>query len=219
MKESIEEYRIGIKDVSQETKEELRQHEVHEKIKKFTEWFKRDYEIANDFVVEGRCSGHCCNAFVLGNGIDAERMATLLETEGVRYDNLADENEGYDDPLSKELVRVCRKIAEDHRTAFNMLLVKGKVTPGSASVLGIQENVPDDGVPRTYYTCKHWNKTTGDCMNYENRPWFCRSHPFWQKSGKCNYEGCTLKVYRKNPADPNIHDLVNQGFYEPHNNC
>jgi len=39
-----------------------------------------------------------------------------------------------------------------------------------------------------HYTCKHFDRATGNCTNYENRPDMCRMYP---NSGTCRYKGCT----------------------------
>lgn len=39
-----------------------------------------------------------------------------------------------------------------------------------------------------HYTCKHFDKTSGNCMNYENRPDMCRVYP---NGYDCRYKGCT----------------------------
>ena len=41
-----------------------------------------------------------------------------------------------------------------------------------------------------HYTCKHFDKATGNCMNYANRPDMCRLYP---NSGVCRYKACTRK--------------------------
>lgn len=46
---------------------------------------------------------------------------------------------------------------------------------------------PDDGL-QYMYTCKHFNKQTRLCMNYDNRPNVCRNHPSGQP---CYSDGCT----------------------------
>lgn len=40
------------------------------------------------------------------------------------------------------------------------------------------------------YTCKYFNKESGNCANYENRPNMCRDYPY---GNKCKYRGCTLE--------------------------
>lgn len=46
------------------------------------------------------------------------------------------------------------------------------------------------GVITNRYTCKNYNKETGDCMDYENRPRMCSEYPY----GKvCDYKDCTYK--------------------------
>ncbi|MGE5681830.1 MAG: YkgJ family cysteine cluster protein [Bacillota bacterium] len=47
-----------------------------------------------------------------------------------------------------------------------------------------------------WYTCKHFNKETGDCMNYENRPYMCKDFPYWgsYRLKSCTYRECEMKV-------------------------
>lgn len=39
-----------------------------------------------------------------------------------------------------------------------------------------------------WFTCKHYNKETKNCMNYDNRPGMCRNHGH----SNCPYKNCTL---------------------------
>lgn len=51
-------------------------------------------------------------------------------------------------------------------------------------VISIGKN--DDGIE--WYTCKHLDEASGDCIQYESRPRMCRNHP-GQK--QCPFIGCT----------------------------
>ena len=48
--------------------------------------------------------------------------------------------------------------------------------------------IANDGSPK--YSCKHWNRETRNCMDYENRPSMCRRFPY---GTPCPYiaKGCT----------------------------
>lgn len=39
------------------------------------------------------------------------------------------------------------------------------------------------------YTCKFWDKASGNCTNYENRPTMCKDYPY---GTACKYKGCTM---------------------------
>lgn len=41
-----------------------------------------------------------------------------------------------------------------------------------------------------WYTCKHFNEESGNCMNYENRPDMCRNYPYGRA---CTFKECTYK--------------------------
>lgn len=56
----------------------------------------------------------------------------------------------------------------------------------------------DDSDARAFfYTCKHHDEATGNCMNYENRPTMCSSYPYERE---CSYQGCTMKCDTNNEA-------------------
>lgn len=40
------------------------------------------------------------------------------------------------------------------------------------------------------YTCKYFDKESGNCCNYENRPNMCKDYPYGKQ---CTYKGCTMK--------------------------
>lgn len=44
-----------------------------------------------------------------------------------------------------------------------------------------------------YYTCRHYNRKTGDCMAYDRRPKMCREYPYGRG---CEYPGCTRTCVR-----------------------
>lgn len=48
-----------------------------------------------------------------------------------------------------------------------------------------------------YYTCRHLNTETGDCMNYEGRPDMCRDYPYGEA---CTFKECTSEQARNPPA-------------------
>lgn len=59
-------------------------------------------------------------------------------------------------------------------------------------LVGNQPGNVKDGDTSRYYTCKQYNKDTHLCMDYDNRPQFCRVYPSNYGSHlKCPFEGCT----------------------------
>jgi Fe-S-cluster containining protein len=44
--------------------------------------------------------------------------------------------------------------------------------------------------PKHFYTCKHFDSTTGNCGIYEHRPLMCRDYPY---GNTCRYLDCTMR--------------------------
>ena len=55
-----------------------------------------------------------------------------------------------------------------------------------------------------WYTCKHYDKVSGNCTDYENRPKMCSDYPY---GGKCKYKGCTMKP---NCAEEAIKEILKE---------
>lgn len=41
-----------------------------------------------------------------------------------------------------------------------------------------------------HYTCKHFDKNTGNCRIYKTRPKMCSAYPY---GNECKYKGCTME--------------------------
>ena len=52
----------------------------------------------------------------------------------------------------------------------------------------IEVGAYSDGRPCFFFTCKHHDTATGDCMDYANRPPMCSDYPYGKP---CIIEGCT----------------------------
>jgi Fe-S-cluster containining protein len=46
----------------------------------------------------------------------------------------------------------------------------------------------NNGGVRYWFTCSKFDKTTGNCTIYEQRPWMCREFPYGRE---CEHEDCT----------------------------
>ena len=51
-------------------------------------------------------------------------------------------------------------------------------------------NSPKSNKVEYYYTCKHFDAASGNCMNYEDRPAMCRDYPYGRQ---CSYKACTRR--------------------------
>lgn len=122
-----------------------------------------------------RCSGHCCRRFYLPyTPEELQAMVDGTKSTGHRREEL-EQVAGMVIPL---------KPAKEYE-----FLVDG-VTPVPADARGY------------YYTCKHHDEATGNCLNYENRPNMCSAFPFYgNPSTRCEYKECTWEDGR-NPVIP-----------------
>lgn len=118
-----------------------------------------------------RCTGHCCRRFYLRVTPEEIRADAELARAGktTRFS-------------AEEIVKIDEMIIplEDAKDA--------------------KEDI-DGGPPPTdghYYTCKHHDPVTGNCMNYENRPKLCRDYPFYGSGyrNRCRYKDCTWEDAR-----------------------
>lgn len=122
-----------------------------------------------------RCTGHCCKSFHLP--ISPE----VFKEDYQRFLEWKKDPKNKPEPRYKEIGKI-----------YEMLVFQGK---GKREFVDGQP-VFKEGGRGFYYTCKHWNSETGDCMNYEHRPEMCRLYPY---GGVCDFPGCTLK-----PGDDNF---------------
>ena len=115
-----------------------------------------------------RCTGHCCENFTLPyTPMELKHRAKRLKV-GDKY------------------------FHEDHTQVAEMVIFLGTYASGTdrRGRKKIKGTKLYYGKSIHHYTCKHYNRETRNCMNYENRPAMCRNYP---DGHKCNYRGCTLK--------------------------
>lgn len=129
-----------------------------------------------------RCTGQCCKAFTLSPGSPEEVHKVLMGNINIDSNSIL----GKDSKMTLEMVRYIGFYS-------NVEL---------RSIAGIDLKDRDNEKKWHFYTCIHHNKETGDCMNYENRPGFCRSFP---NERECYYSGCSLnKEEQLNQKDTRI---------------
>ncbi|HEX2868669.1 MAG TPA: YkgJ family cysteine cluster protein [Ignavibacteriales bacterium] len=129
-----------------------------------------------------RCKGHCCRAFTLG--YTPEQLQSKFQEE-IRQMRRAmkfykDRRKLIKDYLDRDIYKVYHMVEYIGSFAFD---VSGNL---------LREEVQ-------WYTCKHFNKETGDCMNYERRPEMCKGFPYWghyssDRMVSCPYRECEMKV-------------------------
>lgn len=107
-----------------------------------------------------RCTGHCCERFTLPYDYDTMQA------------RLAD----------SRLETPKEPVITDIEIIAPMIIPLGEEhwDPATGNDL--------DGRTIHHYTCKNFNKSTGDCGIYEKRPQMCRDYPY---DRPCHYNGCT----------------------------
>jgi Fe-S-cluster containining protein len=110
----------------------------------------------------------------------------------------------------KKWIRQFRDSASRTEETLQFLKSDAMIVPDMVEYIGSYAfTVGGDLVPwdQHYYTCKHFNKETGDCMNYEYRPHMCSGFPYWGIYEKehlcsCPYPECEMKVKFIEKEDP-----------------
>lgn len=125
-------------------------------------------------VEESRCTGHCCKDFDFK--VPPEQFARWVKMRKIGKKPTKDTGRYLTIMDSEEIPQIAE-----------MLIFK-RVDQQSAQT---RKSVKKSAWSRSYhYTCKHYDKKNGVCLNYANRPNMCRNYP---DSGTCEYKGCTLK--------------------------
>lgn len=137
----------------------------------------------------GRCSGHCCVAFTfmisrkdIENFLQKRKedpLAYKMEVEYRPGDPLMISPDRYPDEYFEQLIDM---LIDQDREKFNGV---NPAKPDDNSALSNKETYPG------FFTCKHLDRNTGNCNNYENRPDFCQNYPYDKNQNTCHYEGCT----------------------------
>lgn len=131
----------------------------------------------------GRCTGHCCEDFTLPiSPMQFSWWAKLLKLGkkpfywrmyGRRY---------WPGEVSMNAGSLANYQPEEIAKVSDMVIFKyaSKTCKGN----------PNRKIDHIlyHYTCKHFDKKSGNCLNYEDRPDMCRMYP---NAGTCKYKGCT----------------------------
>lgn len=146
----------------------------------------------------GRCAGHCCVRFTLGNALSPATLRMVAER-------------------SDRLLRRGGLHPSDERAALDMVQIAAMVryqsseylssaTDAPPCVVGMQTRWaglrrrpwPHRSATRHWFTCTHYDAASGDCAAYEQRPDMCRRHGV---TYRCDHPGCKL-VASLAPAAP-----------------
>lgn len=113
------------------------------------------------------CLGGCCERFTMNHTPEQRAKSISAEEHGEIYwmDNMADIEHCW-----KELLRDSYSPIQ---YIHDMII-----------------ELPADDNGTRWYTCRHWNKETRLCMEYESRPGLCRDFPYGKK---CFVKGCKCK--------------------------
>lgn len=129
-----------------------------------------------------RCSGHCCKRFYLP-----------LSPEQLQHE--------YDVSTGATPDAVTRWNVQDLQKVHDMVIFLDSDTAKQDLIVdGVRKREADEP-PAHYYTCKHHDAATGNCMNYEDRPNMCRDYPSYGSNDRCQYKDCTWEDGR-NPIVP-----------------
>lgn len=75
----------------------------------------------------------------------------------------------------------------------DVVYVKPRVRDGDyllAMLVELGQGYYLNGEPCWYYTCRHHDVHTGDCLAYDSRPWMCSAYPYGLM---CTIDGCTAE--------------------------
>lgn len=143
-------------------------------------------EILESNKQEGRCSGHCCVGFTFP--VSIKDIKDLLEWRNQNKDWKEQIKDTYHEKYSRYnkysneyFYQLLDMFEEQDRT------LQGGINPANPNS---NDSLKDKTKYPGFFSCKHFNKQNGNCMNYENRPDFCRTYP---TRGDCLYKGCTMK--------------------------
>lgn len=81
-------------------------------------------------------------------------------------------------------------LGENHEEVM-ALLKSGSVQDGFKILDMITHIPPDDQIPYSTYTCRHWNTDSRRCVVYESRPFMCSDYPY---DTMCRHCGAVSKV-------------------------
>lgn len=82
------------------------------------------------------------------------------------------------------------RAGDDGPKIGSMITFVRRIKPGEIGLAGHVVSGDDELI----WTCKHFDRESGDCTNYENRPNMCRDYPYGRE---CAMPGCTSEVRRR----------------------
>lgn len=120
-----------------------------------------------------RCTGHCCESFSF---MAPDKFAAYVEEH----------------PDSAEALTIDAMLI--YLGEFDANPVHADTVPRpewdpNANNIVISEIAPDRA---HFYTCRHFDRDSGNCGNYEGRPSMCRRYPYTT----CNFAGCSWQAAR-----------------------
>ncbi|TGJ99899.1 hypothetical protein EHO57_14165 [Leptospira langatensis] len=150
------------------------------------------------FIQRDRCSGHCCERFLLPFSPEKliEAGAWLKETysdSGIRLPQETPEQ-----PVKRPLREIYEMDDEEReREGISLLCYnREEITKVSDMAIPLGIGFPGDHhegncypAQQFIYTCKYFERETGNCLNYADRPDVCRSHGVRYE---CPHPKCTM---------------------------
>jgi len=140
-----------------------------------------------EYEEHGKCNGDCC------------RMFTIC---GYTYDEIKRKHEAKEDiqDLDKIVDMLVTLTKEEIEAGF-----EGYAKPYKK--LYEDAGITIDKLIGKMFTCKHHNKETSLCNDYENRPALCREFPY-SDTTICQHEGCTYRLITPIKKDQQIKELT-----------
>ena len=175
----------------------------------------------NNIVEVSRCTGHCCRKFTLSFSLkELDSIIESFKSEAPRTFTNDRGNTCTHHFEEKEVLNVRDMLIFLEDTPFDpkdghKFFGENKQEDYTRVVEGTHPTYPQqklfdqglfikDGQIVTHtYTCKHFNTTTGNCENYENRPKMCRNFgtSFSDRLYGCGYTGCTMSCKSNNDIE------------------
>ena len=161
-----------------------------------------------NLLIEHRCTGHCCKAFILPDGppMNLQRKKEIILEHN--------KNTDYEQDILK-VIDMVTYLGSDPT----------KLTPEQQKIIPLQNyDVPFDSINgHNYYTCRNHNSITGDCLIHDTKPSMCKQFPRLQEvnpNGSCSFRGCTRRYsifvrmvnFYKTHSKP-LHDKWRYGYY------
>lgn len=82
----------------------------------------------------------------------------------------------------------CRRFHAPDPERIERLVRQGDTDAKKVQEMLVPTDGPDDGRP--WYTCKHFDRENGTCLNYADRPEMCSRFPYNMTCSYQGYQGC-----------------------------